>query len=93
MYAHLADAIHFQPTRQVQSITVFAWLKQRLGAFRQKQAARQEIQYLRTLDRNILADMGIDISALGNVRPTLASFKPHVIAMGMMSRPNGRDSL
>ena len=93
MYAFLTHSFHFEPSRQVQSITVFAWLKQRLEALRQKQAAKREIQYLRTLDRNTLADMGVDILALGRSPPSLASFNPKMIAMGLISSPSSRGSL
>ena len=83
MYANPADAVHFQPAQQVKPFTVVAWLKQRLEARRQKQAIKREVQYLRTLNHNILADMGIDVSALGESPRSLASFTPHLIAIRM----------
>jgi hypothetical protein len=74
MQAHLVDTKHFQPTPQVQSIAVLAWLKQRLDAIRQKQADKQHAAYLRTLDRHFLDDMGVDIAAIGGICPSLNSF-------------------
>ena len=78
MQAHLADANHFQPSHQIQSNTVFAWLRQRLEALRQKQADKRHIAYLRTLDRHFLEDMGVDISTLGEICPSLKSFVPRI---------------
>lgn len=74
MQVHLADANQFQPSHQIRSNTVFAWLRHRLEALRQKQADKRHIAYLRTLDRHFLEDMGVDISTLGEICPLLESF-------------------
>ena len=83
MYANPADAVHFQPAQQIKPVTMVSWFKQRLEARRQKQAVKREIQYLRTLNHEILADMGVDVSALGETPRSLASFTPHLIAIRM----------
>ena len=76
MNVYPAENFHFQPERQVLHFPVFSWLKQRLEAHRQKQADNRHIADLRTLDRHFLDDMGVDIAALGEVYPALASFVP-----------------
>lgn len=81
MYANPADAVHFQPARQIKPATVVAWFQRRLNAHRQKQAAKREVQYLRTLNHDILADMGVDASTLGKAPSSLFSFSPHLIAI------------
>ena len=81
MYAYLANTFDFQPERENLVQPIFGWLKQKLEARRALQAQKRHIAYLRTLDRHILEDMGVDIASLGEVEPTLASFSPYVIAM------------
>ncbi len=85
MYAYLANSFHFQPERQTLAPTVFEWIKQKLEAHRARLEQRRHIAYLRTLDRHILEDMGVDIASLGEVEPTLASFSPYVIAINAVS--------
>lgn len=85
MYAYLANSFHFQPERQTLAPTVFGWLKQKLETHQALQAEKRHIAYLRTLDRHILEDMGVDIANLGEVEPTLASFSPYVIAINAVS--------
>jgi hypothetical protein len=53
------------------TVTFRAWIKGKLHAFRQARIAKQETTYLRTMDRHMLTDMGIDISALGKIYPSL----------------------
>lgn len=85
MYAYLANNFDFQPEREGPVQTVFGWLKQKLEARQALQAERRHIAYLRTLDRHILEEMGVDIASLGEVEPTLASFSPYVIAINAVS--------
>jgi hypothetical protein len=85
MYAYLANSFHFQPERQTLAPTVFEWLRQRLEAHRKHQAEKRHLAILRTLDRHILEDMGVDIASLGEIQPTLASFSPYVIAINAVS--------
>ena len=81
MYAYLANTFHFQPERENPVQTIFGWLKQKLEAHRKHQAEKRHVAYLRTLDRHILEDMGVDIASLGEIQPTLESFSPYVIAI------------
>lgn len=53
------------------SVTVGGWIKRRFEALRQSRIAKRDTAYLRTLDRHMLNDMGIDISALGEIHPSL----------------------
>ena len=85
MNVYLADALRFQPGSHVPAFTVFGWLKRRLEIHRERHANKQHIKYLRTLDREILADMGVDIASLGETRASLASFSPRVIAIGLVT--------
>jgi hypothetical protein len=85
MYAYLANSFHFQPERPTLAPTVFEWLKQKLKARQALQTERRRIAYLRTLDRHILEDMGVDIASLVEIEPTLASFSPYVIAINAVS--------
>lgn len=81
MYAYLANTFHFQPEREARAPTLFGWLKQKLEARQALQAEKRRIAYLRTLDRHFLEDMGVDITSLGEIQPTFASFSPYVIAI------------
>jgi hypothetical protein len=81
MYAYLANTFHFQPERENPIQTVFGWLKQKLEARQALQAEKRRIAYLRTLDRHFLEDMGVDITSLGEIQPTFASFSPYAIAI------------
>ena len=85
MYAYPANTSHFQPERQNPVQTIFGWLKQKLEARQALQAEKRRIAYLRTLDRLILEEMGVDIASLGEAEPTLASFSPYVIAINAVS--------
>ena len=85
MYAYLANSFHFQPEREELAPTLFSWLKQKLEARQALQAEKRRVAYLRTLDRHILEEMGVDIASLGEVEPTLASFSPYVIAINAVS--------
>ena len=76
MNVYPAENFHFQPERQISPVPVFSWLKQKLEAHRQKQAGKRHIAYLRTLDRHMLNDMGVDIASLGEVYPALSNFVP-----------------
>lgn len=49
------------------------WIRGKLDAIRQKQIVKREITYLRTMDDHMLKDMGIDISALVEIYPSLES--------------------
>ena len=85
MYAYLANTFHFQPERQALVPTLFGWLRQKLEARRARKCEERHIAYLRTLDRYILEEMGVDIASLGEVEPTLASFSPYVIVINAVS--------
>jgi hypothetical protein len=51
--------------------TVSTWITRKLDALRQKRIAKRDAAYLRTMDHHMLKDMGIDISALGEIYPSL----------------------
>ncbi len=87
MKAHLANSFHFQPERQVQTATISDWIRQKLDARRARRIKIRNIEYLRTLDRHLLEDMGVDIASLGEVRPKLASFNPHAVVISAIVRP------
>lgn len=53
------------------SMTLDGWIKRKLEARRQTRIAKRDSAYLRTLDRHLLLDMGIDISALCEIHPSL----------------------
>ena len=76
MQLYHIDATFSQNTARINLATVFGWVIQKLDQYRIQKANKKHIAYLRTLDRHILADMGVDIAALGTARPTLASFIP-----------------
>ncbi len=86
MYAYLADTFRFQPERQVPATTVFAWLKRKLEALR----AARRVLYLRHLDRETLADVGVDAAILGDVRQSSASFDPHAVAASIFAGSSRR---
>ncbi len=89
MYANPADAVQFQPAQQIKPATVFAWLKLRLEALRQKQAAKQEIKYLRTHDRSLLDDMGINVVALGRAQPSHMRIHPRTVEIKIFAGSPG----
>ncbi len=87
MKAHLANSFHFQPERHVQITTISDWIRQKLDARRARRIEIRNIAYLRTLDRHLLDDMGVDIASLGEVRPKLASFNAHAVVISAIVRP------
>jgi hypothetical protein len=95
MYAYLANNFQFQPERQALTPTLFRWLEQKWEAHQARRLEKRNIAYLRTLDRYALDDMGVNIAYLGEIRPTLASLNPHVIAingLGVGSLPTHMSS-
>jgi hypothetical protein len=85
MYAYLANTFHIQPEREAFAPTVFDWLRKKLEVHRKHQADKRHVAYLRTLDCHFLEDMGVDIASLGEIQPTLASFRPNLVAMNAFS--------
>lgn len=71
MQTNQAISIGLQSTSHVAAVRT--WIKGQLDAFRQTRVAKREIAYLRTMDRHLLTDMGIDISALSEIYPSLES--------------------
>lgn len=69
MQTNQAISIGLQSTSHVAAVRT--WIKVKLDAFRQTRVAKRDTSYLRTLDRHMLRDMGIDISALGEVYPSI----------------------
>jgi hypothetical protein len=69
MHTNQAISIRFQSTSHAAAVRT--WIKGKLDAFRQTRIAKRDTAYLRTLDRHMLNDMGIDISALVEIYPSL----------------------
>ena len=69
MQTNQANSFGLQSTSHVAAVRT--WIKGKLDAFRRTRVAKREITYLRTMDGHMLKDMGIDISALGEVYPSL----------------------
>ena len=69
MQTNQANSIKFLSTPH--AATVRTWITWKLDALRRKRIAKRDIVYLRTMDRHMLKDMGIDISALGEIYPSL----------------------
>ena len=69
MLTNMASLIKIQPNSP--SMTLDGWIKRKLEARRQTRIAKRDSAYLRTLDRHLLRDMGIDISALCEIHPSL----------------------
>jgi hypothetical protein len=73
MQTNQAISIGFQSNSHVAA--AHTWINGKLDAFRRTRIAKRDIAYLRTMDRHMLTDMGIDISALGEIYPSLG--RPH----------------
>jgi hypothetical protein len=85
--AHPAYAAYEAPERQAAIPTVFNWLKRKLEARRARLNHARDIEYLRSLDRHMLEDIGVDIASLGEVTPKLESSNPHVLAIHAICPP------
>jgi uncharacterized Zn finger protein len=74
--------------------TVFNWLKRLLEARRARLNKAREVEYLLSQDRRVLEDIGIDIANLGEEKPKLESFNPHIMVVQAICRlsHNGRNS-
>ena len=81
MYAYRADTLRFQPGRQLHLEAITSWIKRRTAAWRTAIARHPKVAHLRTLDRHVLADMGIAADSLGQSHPSLAQFNPHAVAI------------
>lgn len=86
MDTYAARTNYFQNAYQARPLSVLGWIKQKLEDRRVRLATAREIAYLRTLDRHVLEDMGVDIANLGEVRPELAHFNPHFVACSVIGR-------
>ena len=86
MQTHSTHATYDSTGRQAAIPTVFNWLKRKLDARRARLNHARDIEYLRSLDRHMLEDIGVDIASLGEVAPALASFNPHVVASTVIGR-------
>ena len=84
-YAYLADMWSFQPQRQRPGHSMLAWLQARIGDYRAWAADRESIACLRQLDRQLLADMGIDADSLGGDMPNLPQSHPRVAALQILT--------
>jgi hypothetical protein len=69
METNRANSIEFQPVPCIAAVRT--WITRKLDALRQRRIAKRDTAYLRTMDRHMLKDMGIDISALGEIQPSL----------------------
>lgn len=85
MDAYLADALHFQPRRLALFTAATNWLKRKLETPPARHARARQITYLRHLDRETLADMGIDVTVVGDAPPNLSSFNPSVVAINIFA--------
>lgn len=88
MSVYQADASSLQPSRGSAVTTLVNWLKARLEARRRAKADLAAINYLRTLDRHQLNDIGIDVAGLTAVQPSLASFHPHAVIASFLTGPH-----
>jgi hypothetical protein len=61
---------------------MLCWLTQKVAAWRKRRAQLRNLEYLRILDREILADMGIAGEILGENPASLWTLDPHVVATG-----------
>ena len=86
MQTHSTHATYDATGRQAAVPTLFNWLRRKLDARRARLNHARDIEYLRSLDRHMLEDIGVDIASLGEVRPDLASFSPHVVASTAIGR-------
>lgn len=68
--------LDFQLTQTRPLTTLRGWLSQKYKQHSEKQVSKRHIAYLRTLDRHILDDMGVDTAALGAAQPKLVKFIP-----------------
>jgi hypothetical protein len=87
MQVHTARAAYDAAGRPSAVATVFNWLKRKLEARRARLNHARDIAYLRSLDRHMLEDMGVDIASLGEARPKLESVNPHVVAIQAICPP------
>lgn len=68
--------IDFQRTGKGFVVKAVNWLKQMVETRRSRSAYARQVWHPRILDQDILADIGIDATQLGNSRSNLASLKP-----------------
>jgi hypothetical protein len=72
---------------------VLCWLMQKVSALRRRRAQMRHVEYLRTLDREILADMGVQGDIPVENPASLWILDPHIVATGVVAgstvRPAG----
>jgi hypothetical protein len=86
MQTYPAGAHHFQSERQFLANTIFAWLKCKVEAHRERQAGKQALEHLQALDRHFLDDVGVDITMLEESRSKLENSRPFRLPVNMSSR-------
>jgi uncharacterized protein YjiS (DUF1127 family) len=62
-----------------------SWITQALVARRERMKERQTIRYLRSLDRETLEDIGVDIHALKGSAAKVARVHPYVVAIATLT--------
>ena len=61
------------------------WINQGLAALRRRQAKLRSVRALRSLDRETLDDIGVDVNFLNSPVPSIIRANPYVIAVCAMS--------
>jgi hypothetical protein len=69
---HVFDANHYQSKSAMILVNASHWVADVVEDLHSHKTLQQQVAYLRSLDRHILQDMGIDIEALFNLHPHIS---------------------
>ena len=68
-----------------------AWLSAKWKAHRDRMIEKEAIAYLRSLDRSVLEDIGVDVNNL-KANATFAQGNPHILAISALMAPPPSDA-
>jgi uncharacterized protein YjiS (DUF1127 family) len=67
MHMTSAESFDFRAERPLTDGSIPSWIRQQLDARKRRQAIARDCDYLKKLDRHLLDDIGVEITASGEV--------------------------
>lgn len=92
MNAHVERLVNTGLSRPGFVSKASAWLNAKWKAHQARMIEKEAIAYLRSLDRSILEDIGVDVNNLFKANATFAQGNPHIIATTALMAPPPSDA-
>ena len=82
---YVSTTREFQPPFGIAASSIVGWIKQTLAAHRARKAKLRTVRNLRSLDRETLDDIGVDVNVLNDPIANIVRANPYVIALSVIS--------